>query len=454
MRRIFCRRFVIVILIGLASLFSALSPACAQVQATPACDCPTPPPPPKPQCGVTWKFDPIPPPPAATVSLVNPLNPQSHEPINVVVLGDSVMWGNGLHPEEKFSWLFGQKLAEKTSRPVQIYAFAHSGARLYAIDDVTSAMHQAIGQGGNPQFQGDISSQRPTTVEQEQCAASMFPNAEVVLLDGCINDVGATNIAFPPAFSHLNDEATAKQALACGGEMWSLLHKTLSDFPNATISLINYYRIVSNRSEALPPAGPAQHIDDIVKLSEVQAKMKPGTLTGTLSEQKKQEFATHWGADSDAFLLTTQSCFLWAIQQAPRDSTHVGDPCKEWFPKSPNYLEDYPAEEIVKIPLATPVTPTNRIFLASWPDRGNQSFGAPATLIWYLTAFSHDAFFDPRQTLCKNVITYEHLSKLASAPLKLDCANSPTAHPNIKGAVAYSERLMIIFERAWVTPAH
>ena len=64
------------------------------------------------QCLVTKRFPPFEPGSGATPALVNPLAPTVTSRLKVVVMGDSVMWGNGLKPEDKFVFLFGRDMAQ------------------------------------------------------------------------------------------------------------------------------------------------------------------------------------------------------------------------------------------------------------------------------------------------------------------------------------------------------
>src|SRR6266566_1620064 len=58
--------------------------------------------------------------------------PAAGEPLEMLVLGDSIMWGQGLKPEQKFSWRIKCWLQEKTNREVRQQVFAHSGALISA----------------------------------------------------------------------------------------------------------------------------------------------------------------------------------------------------------------------------------------------------------------------------------------------------------------------------------
>ena len=50
------------------------------------------------------------------------------EPLNLLVLGDSIMWGQGLRDRDKFWWRIKNWLQDKTGRRVQERIEAHSGA--------------------------------------------------------------------------------------------------------------------------------------------------------------------------------------------------------------------------------------------------------------------------------------------------------------------------------------
>jgi hypothetical protein len=139
-----------------------------------------------------------------TATLGNPLAPdRATSTLTIVALGDSVMWGNGLKNSDKFIIQVGQEIANKTQRKVHIVSSAHSGAKLAA----QSNEYVPIIADDHGLPQGDLNAGSPTTSQQADCAAIEYPDAEIVLLDGCINEAGATNIALPPPLSR----ATAAQ---------------------------------------------------------------------------------------------------------------------------------------------------------------------------------------------------------------------------------------------------
>src|SRR6476620_12094198 len=57
-----------------------------------------------------------------------PVNPPTGDPLQMLVIGDSIMWGQGLRDDEKFSSRVKCWLQEKTDREVKLHMEAHSGA--------------------------------------------------------------------------------------------------------------------------------------------------------------------------------------------------------------------------------------------------------------------------------------------------------------------------------------
>src|SRR6185369_3870097 len=56
------------------------------------------------------------------------VNPAGGDPLQLLVIGDSIMWGQGLREDEKFSTRVKCWLQGKIDRPVSVHVEAHSGA--------------------------------------------------------------------------------------------------------------------------------------------------------------------------------------------------------------------------------------------------------------------------------------------------------------------------------------
>jgi hypothetical protein len=155
------------------------------------------------------------------------------------VLGDSILWGQGLKTEHKPWFLVKSWLEENQHVMVRERVQAHAGA--------------VIGSAGvtpprSLMLYGEIASAWPTLHDQIDDAARLIGDTsqvDLVLVDGCINDVNARR------FLNAGNGAQAIEALAqekCGAPVEDLLVRVASTFPNAHIVLTGYYPVISERT--------------------------------------------------------------------------------------------------------------------------------------------------------------------------------------------------------------
>jgi GDSL-like Lipase/Acylhydrolase family len=164
--------------------------------------------------------------------------PAAGEPLEMLVLGDSITWGQGLKPEQKFSWRIKCWLQEKTNREVRQNVFAHSGA-LISADPATA-----------PRFKsndGEVNLPYPSINEELDHARAFYgpgnTKVNLILLDGCINDVDVSNLLNVTTDP---DWLRARINTSCKLGMHSLLKRVTESFPNAQVIVPSYYRIVSS----------------------------------------------------------------------------------------------------------------------------------------------------------------------------------------------------------------
>lgn len=178
-------------------------------------------------------------------------------PFRILAFGDSIMWGQGLAESSKFTSLTRDALQRALNADVQLRSFAHSGAVLRN----TAAPMPAIGQQEPTGFDqnrlvtpGEIPNGFPTVLHQinVQAPASGINPREVdlLLIDGCINDVGVMTILNP---TKKPDEVGAVARTKCAA-MAEVLRRAHEIFPNAAIVVTGYYPIVSPLTDlaALP----------------------------------------------------------------------------------------------------------------------------------------------------------------------------------------------------------
>jgi lysophospholipase L1-like esterase len=154
----------------------------------------------------------------------------------IVSIGDSIIWGQGLLPNEKLDRLVQQALLPTHPEGVTLEPFAHSGAVI-----------GATGAGGPPQV-GEVPASRLSIIEQCDAYANSPDTVDLVLMNGGINDVGVATILNPFALIPRLDVRVKR---ACHDGMLVLLKKVIAKFskPTCKILVTGYYPILSALSD-------------------------------------------------------------------------------------------------------------------------------------------------------------------------------------------------------------
>ncbi len=154
-----------------------------------------------------------------------PANIEEKAPLQLAVIGDSVLWGQGLREKDKSSHDVQEWLAKRLHRPVYRTVYAHSGA---SIGETDSQLAPSVGEvpQGSP------------SVTQQVAGARSPETVDVLLLNGCINDVPASKIVLGSIHSpNWHKVATT----ACYQPVKRLLRQTLVRFPKAIVIFAGYY---------------------------------------------------------------------------------------------------------------------------------------------------------------------------------------------------------------------
>ena len=168
--------------------------------------------------------------------------------MKVLVIGDSVMWGQGLKEKDKLHVLASRSIAALqgiSHEEIDILHLAHSGATIYGSSENSpeDVIDKRI-----PNWQ-EVPSSFPTILEQVDFAASHYQarntQPELILLDGGINDIGAFNI-IDPRYTEAKLEKDLKKKMYAG--MSDLLNRTRTHFPEPLIMVMGYFPFVSNET--------------------------------------------------------------------------------------------------------------------------------------------------------------------------------------------------------------
>jgi lysophospholipase L1-like esterase len=167
-----------------------------------------------------------------------PASGDSPREFNLLVLGDSILWGQGLKEQNK-SWYLVKSWLQTSGNSVRERIEAHAGAM---IGTPGAQMPKTL------TVHGEIASAYPTLHDQIDNAIRSYvdpSHVDLVLVDGCINDVDARR------FLNAGNTPETIQALArqkCGTPVEELLMRIASTFPNAHIIISGYYPVFSDKT--------------------------------------------------------------------------------------------------------------------------------------------------------------------------------------------------------------
>lgn len=154
----------------------------------------------------------------------------------MLCFGDSVMWGQGLLPVEKFNAKVFEALAGSPPQADELQSFAHSGAIIGAGDDTVK-----------PAIDPEVPDSYPT-IYQQIAAYEGDTDVDLILINGSINDVGAMTIVSP-----LTDADDLRRSIRqhCYQDMKDLMVLLTSQFdsPKTRFVLVGYYPILSEQSD-------------------------------------------------------------------------------------------------------------------------------------------------------------------------------------------------------------
>jgi lysophospholipase L1-like esterase len=211
-------------------------------------------------------------------------------PINMLVLGDSIMWGQGLKPDHKPSYHVKVWLEKTTRRTVIERIEAHSGAVIEgdSVIDKRTSTDREVNLG------------LPTLLQQLDSALRAYSDGsqiDLVLLSGCGNDVGFQTMLNASTIEEVADMTREK----CGGPMEELLRRITTSFPAAEIIVIGYYpffsehtrndflvRALARRFFKTQPGAPKISSKEVFKRLEVNSKQWYETSNQTLAQEAQK----------------------------------------------------------------------------------------------------------------------------------------------------------------------
>jgi len=335
-------------------------------------------------------------------------SPAQGRPFEMLVLGDSIMWGQGLKEEQKFSYHVAEWIkARLPGIEVHRHVFAHSGARI--LEDPV--------QDAKPPKHGEVPSHFPSiTAQVEAATTAAFPlhppldprSVSLILLDGGINDFGSKVIINPdPRYGRARVRRETQEK--CVDRMRMLLPKVAKVFPNAKIVVTNYFQIVSEKS-------------DMVLLWEL---LRFWDLAGNVVNKMTEDVRAKMSDQALEFHRVSTEGFREAVAKV---AWQVADAGKAALPRGT--VADINRFDRLQ----------RRVVLAEVPFGEDNAYGGPDTYLFYVN--EPDPAASVRKPIC--------MEQVPNVPLEqLNCRLAATGHPNIAGARAYTRGIVKVLEQ-WV----
>ncbi len=336
--------------------------------------------------------------------------PETDAPFEFLVVGDSLIFGQGLREEHKFYFLVKEWLAKEFfagKRPVNLKVKAHSGATITLHDSEAKALRK-INKPENTLYNSEISLGFPSIWSQIDTAKKEYnlPNAvNLVMLTGGITDIEVANI-----LDIFGDEKAFREAVPkyCGEKMSELLQHSAETFPNALIAVVGYYPIISKNSST------RKVFDAIMEVYDFPPISKP-ILNNPLTKP-----------------------FLKMIRK------RVINRSKFWAENSNIELQ----KSVDR--LNSKLGKQQAIFIKS-PITEENCFGTKNSLLWGMAkkGRSEDEIYDDRIIACRRELIELTKNKEVNYSMRF-CELAGIGHPNIAGSTAYAEtiktRLKEVFE--------
>lgn len=363
-----------------------------------------------------------------------PQQTAARRPLRILALGDSVMWGQGLLDQNKFTfklrdWLCAQRGAADCA-DVQLHVEAHSGAVVSRPGNKHERkQEEEFTRPVTPlRFAGEVNNAYPTLWGQLELARRHYQQqsvppseVDVVLVNGGINDMGAQRLLVSRLFGG-DVKRLAKKY--CGDEMRRFLLAAADAFPNARLVVPGYFPLVS---EDTPP---------FVLFETIREWL----FGGERAEARLfRAFQEDWAASAGPARTT-------------RTMRRLAERSREFVTASNEALAEAVAHVNRRRPLGTGAPPAGahaRAFFAAVPFGPDNTYAAPNSFLWRLGRKSptlvlqcaDDNFIT--RFVVDDEVQAERPCMCRQAGRRADpvCFRAGAFHPNRAGAHAYFEAI-------------
>lgn len=174
------------------------------------------------------------------------------EPYRFLVVGDSLIWGQGLLEKDKFYSLVADWLRTQAwgrPREVDLKVKAHSGSTIKFLPDEAEKYKKA-GRDETYYYKPEVNVGFPSMWKQIEVAAQEYkaagqPGADLIMLTGGITDISVSKLLDPFGDNKKLPDLIRKYSL---DQMSELLEHAFTNNPRALITVVGYFPILSPKS--------------------------------------------------------------------------------------------------------------------------------------------------------------------------------------------------------------
>ncbi|HEX9961854.1 MAG TPA: hypothetical protein VGB00_13025 [Pyrinomonadaceae bacterium] len=332
-----------------------------------------------------------------------PLFPDSEKAgtFDFLVVGDSLVWGQGLREEHKFyhltkEWLRAEVF--KNTREINVKVKAHSGASMNLRPFESDALEKA--EIGETEFyHPEVNVSFPSINAQIDVARKEYKNSEsvgLIMLTGGITDIRLSVILNPLKD---NDELKREIVRHCNEKMFEMLTKAATEFPNALIVVVGYYPFLSKYTPA------RVMLNNLLEIYEFPRPLK-SAINNPLNRRLLKRYRKKM----------IERSMIWA-----QDSTRE-------FKKAVERLNTESGKQ-------------RAVFVES-PIKEENSIAAKKPLVYETgkKGKAQDALAKERLKVCDETI--DELKKLTDLKFRArTCELATTGHPNVEGSKAIAEAI-------------
>ena len=170
-----------------------------------------------------------------------------------LIVGDSIVWGQGLAEKDKFcsltaDWLRKEVFAGR--RDVDLKMKAHSGSTL-RFHTVEAEKYKSAGRDEAYPYAPELTVSFPSIWKQIEVAAGEYHaagnarGADLIMLSGGINDITISKVLDP--FGD-NSKLPGEIEKYCGNGLFDVLDHAAENHPNALIAVVGYFPMLSPKT--------------------------------------------------------------------------------------------------------------------------------------------------------------------------------------------------------------